>query len=205
MTIVNGYCLAAEVQERAGLAATINVDAAVNAASRGIDTFCGRTFTVPTAATVRVFRASSCELLDIDDLASTTGLIVKTDDDDSGTFETTWASTDYELLPLNQQYGSVAGHAYTQVQRVGDRTFPHSGRRARVQVTGRWGWAAIPATIRAVCIDVAARGASGATGVRSETVGGYSVSYGASSGGASVWLADSEMAALAPFQKFGIA
>lgn len=202
-----GYCLPAEVQNRAGIASTTNVDAAIIAASRAIDTFCGRTFTVASStATARVYRAVHPDMIDVDDIATSSGVIVKTDDDNDGVFETTWAATDYALLPLNQVRGSIVGHPYDQIERLATRCWPVA-RRACVEVTAKWGWSAVPATVAAVCIDVAARGAQGATGIRTEVLGGYQVTYHrASSGGDSaIWLAAAEVDALTPFRKIGIA
>ena len=95
--------------------------------SRLIDDHTKRHFYVETAT--RTFRASGEPLLFIDDLLAVTTF--KTDTNDDLTFDTTWASSDYVLYPLNdlpklwvvrQRQSSQAGF-YFEVQIVGDWGF----------------------------------------------------------------------------------
>ncbi len=128
---------------------------AIEDASRVIDRLCGRKpgefaartltlyFDVPSTADVlqpetadrlvdeRVWDTSR---LYVPPLLSITTL--KTDDDGDGTFETTWATTDYVLYPLN---AITLGEAYREIhvnEVTGDYTFP-AGKR-RVQIVGSW-------------------------------------------------------------------
>jgi hypothetical protein len=132
---------------------------AITAASRAIDNYCGRPFWQSDADTTRVFDiCDSVYTLDIHD--ATTVTAVKTDDDSDGTFETTWAAGDYQLLPLHP---TVAGeqHPYRQIRAIGTRTFPQitspNGRVGLVQVTGTWGWPALPEGVVQGCLLIANR------------------------------------------------
>lgn len=113
----------------------------IASASRVVDSYCGWTFDPPTgSATARIFAAvkDSC-LLYVDPIANTTNLVVKTDEGGDGTYETTWASSDYQMEPLNQRQGGLTDHPYYKIRAVGTKTFPLS-REALVQITADWGW-----------------------------------------------------------------
>lgn len=129
------------------------LQSALDSASRGIEDFCGRQFNRADAASARVFHPVDYVLAFVDDFHATTGLVIKTDHDNDGTFETTWTSADYELEPLNgMRHGEL--WPYWIVQSVGERYFPWA-RRATVEVTAEWGWAAIPAPVVEACLIVA--------------------------------------------------
>lgn len=120
--------------------------AACDAATSMIQAHCDRQFIAETTTSARVFVASTPWLCEFDDISSTSGLVVKTDEDDDGVFETTWASTDYQLEPLN---GRLSGQAwpYTRMRAVESREFPLQFGRGMVQVTAKWGWATADPTI----------------------------------------------------------
>src|SRR5690606_17375049 len=95
---------------------------------------------------------------EVADISTTSGLVVKTDDDDDGTFETTWTASDYQLEPLD---GITDSRAVWKIRAVGDRVFPVSVKgRALVQVTAQWGWAAVPDPITTACLIQSARNAN---------------------------------------------
>lgn len=126
------------------------LDGAVWAASRGIDDFCQRQFNDAESASTRVFRAASGCLAIVDDFHTTAGLVVKIDADDDGEYETTLSSSEYECQPLNGVVGGVPGWPYWKLRAVGARAFP-GYRRAGLQVTARWGWAAVPKPVTEAC------------------------------------------------------
>jgi len=105
-------------------------------ASRVIDRLCrvpaGRF--APTAAGVaRTFDVSSAQAMRMSLPPVYSVSAVKTDEDGDRTFETTLASTDYRLYPLD-------GPPYTSIRvddAQGNYTFPVG--QARVQITGQWG------------------------------------------------------------------
>src|SRR4051794_12515523 len=111
VTITNGYCTLAQLKLEKGISDTVDDDVlstAINASSRQIDGLCGQRFWQDATVQTRTYRATSRDYLDLleaDDAAgisTTTGLVVKLDTDDSGTYETTLTSgTDFYLEPLN--------------------------------------------------------------------------------------------------------
>ena len=113
---------------------------AADAATQMVQAYCDRHFVQQAAATARVFVASTPWLVEVDDISTTTGLIVKTDEDDDGVFETTWAAGDYQLEPLNGKMGGQTW-PYTRLRAVQSREWPSDYGQAVVQVTARWGWA----------------------------------------------------------------
>ena len=113
---------------------------AADAATQIVKAYCDRHFVQQTNPTARVFTALNPWLLEVDDISVTTGLVVKSDEDGDGVFETTWASSDYQLEPLN---GQLAGQQwpYTKIRAIDAREWPLEYGQAVVEVTARWGWA----------------------------------------------------------------
>lgn len=133
------------------------IDRALTAASRAIDHFCDRHFWQATA-TARRFDTCDQWTLDIDDLVSVTS--VKTDDNRDGVYETTWAVSDYQLLPLNPA-AEPEPQPFDQIKAVAGRTFPqpsgYNSRLGLIEITGTWGWPAIPVAVNQACLMVANR------------------------------------------------
>lgn len=134
-----------------------NIDAAIASASRRVNAFCGRTFYQTAPATVQYFSASwdpctSLWLLDVDDIATASGLLVATDTSGTGTYSTSWTiNTDFILLPVNQQRNNIAGWPYEQLQAVGDKVWPRTvshRQRPSVRITATFGWAAVPDPVK---------------------------------------------------------
>jgi hypothetical protein len=147
----------------------LRLEAACDAATAQIQAECGRTFIADVSASPRVFVAGSALVCEIDDIATTSGLIVKTDDDNNGTFETTWLATDYQLEPLNARLSGQVW-PYTQLRAIEARYWPRWRGQALVQITARWGWPAVPkpvlqaAQIQAVSIFKSADAPLGVAG-----------------------------------------
>ena len=118
---------------------------ACDAATEMIQTHCDRQFIADTTATARVFVASTPWVVLVDDISTTTDLVVKSDEDDDGVFETTWASTDYQLEPLNGRF-SGRPWPFTGLRAVESREWPMEYGRATVEITARWGWKTSDAT-----------------------------------------------------------
>lgn len=120
---------------------------ACDAAIQQIQAECGRQFTYDAQASARVFPALTWQVVEVDDFGTASGLLVKTDEDEDGIFETTWASTDYQLEPLN---GRLAGQAwpYTRLRAIESLNWPFNRGRALVEVTARWGWATVPNPVK---------------------------------------------------------
>ncbi len=126
----------------------------IEAASRAIDIHCSRFF-YTNAAQARFFTADDGDLLFLpDDLVSIDSSGLVTDDDGDRTYENTWATTDYILLPTN---ASTDGKPYTMIEidPFGSYSFPVGVRRG-VKITGTWGYAAsVPVGIKEVCLLLA--------------------------------------------------
>jgi len=151
MAITNGYATLAEIKGYVGIPTGDTADDAllefaVESASREIDTYVGRRFWIDPSVVVRYYTAGAEDAIEIPDgIATATGLVVKTDDDDDGTYETTWmVNTDYRLEPVN----AVAdGEPFTRIVAVGDRLFPTTVYRG-VEVTAKGGFATVPTPVK---------------------------------------------------------
>lgn len=86
--------------------------------------------------------------LAVDDIATATGLQIIMDDNRVGSFSgyTPWATTDYELWPLNAPFGSEA-RPYTSIVLPPWSTIGGIPIGVRVQVTAVYGWPAVPQAI----------------------------------------------------------
>lgn len=139
------------------------MEAAINAASRAVDNYCQRRFWLDGSLVARTFIPQSLTLLEFgDDIGSTSGLILATDASGDGSFETTWAAGDYQLLPVNAPYAWPEAKPWTEVRAVGSKTFPWLvntwlTRLDRVQITAKWGWPAVPDAVGYACRIKAAR------------------------------------------------
>lgn len=132
------------------------LEKAVRTASRSIDEWCRRRFWRDTTVADRTFYVLDewdSTLAYIDDVATKTGLVVKTDADGDGVFETTWPSTDYSLLPLNADSDGGA-YSWNQVKAVNGNQFQYYNWTGRppLKITAIWGWSQIPEQIREACI-----------------------------------------------------
>jgi len=129
-----------------------SIESIVEAVSRMIDKFCRRRFYANGTDEKRYFTADRvCELY-TDDIASITTL--KTDDDADGTYETTWATSDYQTWPYN---ASLDGWPVMRldVPVWGTKGFPTHERG--VEIDGKFGFSAIPAQVKQACILQAVR------------------------------------------------
>lgn len=130
------------------------IDAQLLAISRVMerDCFGGRYFTKDAAVTVRRYypRFPYQRRLAVEDIATTTGLIVKIDDNRDGTAETTLTlTTDYEVHPLNAATGPEPS-PYTQLY-IPPRSARYSWIEL-IEVTAVHGWPAVPEAIaQAAC------------------------------------------------------
>lgn len=122
------------------------------AASRWVEQHCQRVFYRSAAATVRTFTPTDLycvQMPGFNDLVSVSALA--TDSAGDGTFETVWAAADFQLWPSNTAGPEM--QPYTEIRAIGSQTFPvyygysHT-RRDRVQVTGVYGWPAVPRAVR---------------------------------------------------------
>lgn len=155
----NAYVELEEFKSTAELTGTSFSDqdilTALVAASRGIDQAFGRRFYPDIDANqIRYYTPQSPRWLAIDDLITFTSLA--TDQTGNGTFSNTWAqNVDFVLEPLNAvadgtPFTSVCANARSSLY------FPTTYPRT-VKLTGKFGWASVPAGIKDATTIVAAR------------------------------------------------
>jgi hypothetical protein len=159
VAITNGYCALSQIKAAMRITDATDdalLEASVESASRLIDSHCARQFWSAGTATPRVFVAISNMIVDIDDLSTTSGLVVRTADDLKDGYTTTWDASDYQLEPLNGVLDGLTW-PYNRLRAIGDYWFPIDNGEALVQVTGNWGWPAIPKAIEQAALLQAAR------------------------------------------------
>ena len=157
MSMTNPYASLVEVKAAIRITDSIDdslLEMAIESATRLLDSYTARSFYTQGSATARYFAADNDFVCQIDDATSITE--VATDFSADGSYDTVWATTDYELLPLN---GRIDGLAvpYNGLRAIQDYTFPYLNGEGLVKVTGVWGWAAIPIAIKQACIIQASR------------------------------------------------
>jgi len=164
MAITNGYATRNQIKAalRIGTADTIDddlIDNCAGAASRLIDGYCNRKFWAVASATSRLFTAEDSFYCSIDDVAGT-AITVQTSNNGDGIFDVTFAVTDYQLEPLNQNLDGLTW-SYDKVRAVGDYLFPtlnsNYGSQALVKITAIFGWPAVPEEVTQATIIQASR------------------------------------------------
>ena len=164
MAITNGYATLTEIKGYMSISDNTDNDLLENlieSASRSIDRIANRRFYLDTTASARLYRAYSDIFVYIDDLGSTTDLVVKTDSNGNGTYaKTLTLNTDYILDPLT---APSLSRPYTQLTMVSNtETWPifpgltQNGLRPGVQVTAKWGWPSVPNDINMACLILTA-------------------------------------------------
>jgi hypothetical protein len=155
MAITNGYTTLANQKLSLGITDTVDdswLEICITAASRAIDNFTERVFY--GTETSRVYIPYDNFLVEIDDLASLTSLKTSTNVD--GVFDQTWGTNDRQLEPLNGIAGGIPSPT-THIRAVGDYWYPTAGQEATVEVTGTFGWSAVPDAVEQACILQSAR------------------------------------------------
>lgn len=157
MALGSNYATDAELKTRLGISDS-NEDAAIAAAmsssSRAIERYCRRQFNDAGSASARKFYPISRTVVLVDDFHTTTGFELATDMDDDGTYETIWSLDDVLLEPIGGIRDGVPGWPYWKLRAVDVDQF-YNTRRPNVQVTARWGWASVPASIKEASLALA--------------------------------------------------
>jgi hypothetical protein len=135
--------------------ADLQLALAITAASRAVDRATDRQFGLLTTAAARYYRPVWSDqhgrwLAHIDDLMSSTSLVVKSDTDDNATYETT--ITDYRLWPLN---AASDGKPWREI--VFGTATSIGTREGSLEVTALWGWSSVPATVKNATLIQASR------------------------------------------------
>jgi len=159
MAITNGYTTLNAMKSYLSISDNTDdtiLETMVESASRSIDRIANRRFYLDAAASAHQYRAYNDVFAYVDDIGTTSSLVVAIDEDGDGTFETTLTlNTDYLLDPLT---APSLGRPYTQLTMVNTTyTWPifpgmfSNGLRPGVQVTARWGWPSVPDDIEMAC------------------------------------------------------
>lgn len=180
MTYLLDYCSLAELKAQLRISDTTD-DAAlavvITAVSREIDQFCDTVFGLTGSAVQRIYeydgeRIAGRQALAINDLMTTTGLVVTVDTGGDSTFATTITiNQDFDLWPWNAAADSKPWthivlrpqataafsyqYAFSPFAAVPYSTSPYPGRN--VSVTANWGWSAVPSEVKQACLIQAAR------------------------------------------------
>ena len=158
------YCTVEELKSRLGITDTsddFELGLAAAGASRAIDEITGRYFWRGTDT--RTYIPESISRQSLDDLVSVTSL--KVDRDGDGVFEETWTQgTDYALEVAPGKYNAAAKGEqwpYTAAQVItGGKLFPFTwmwSHLDRIQVTGVFGWPAVPLNVKNAAIIAGAQ------------------------------------------------
>lgn len=169
MPVVNGYAslndLKTSLRIQDGVDDTL-LEIALESASRMVDEYTMRNFYNAGTAT-RVFVPYSDDVVAIDDAVSISSIAVSTLF--NKTYDQTWSEADYQTEPLNGIADGLPGWPITRIRAVGTYEFPTGNTRYRyegrygqedvatVQVTGVWGWSAVPVAVKQATIIQAMR------------------------------------------------
>jgi len=160
MAIVNGYCTLADLKAALRVQDSIDdslLELAIESASREIDGYCERVF-YSTSAT-RIYAPTNIYTVTTDDIISVTTLKSSSD---GVTYDITWATSDYQLEPLNGVAGGLVT-PFTRIRATGNYLMPTFSvgtfyeLEALIQVVGVFGWSAVPAAIRQATVILAMR------------------------------------------------
>lgn len=150
MAVVHGYCTTDQLREHLGdTGVKIDIDLlerAVTSASRAVDSFTGRRFWQDATVKTRYFRPESSKLAMVDDISTTTGLVICTDSGTNYTWSDTWATTDYDLEPDNADQDE-SSYAWWRIRAIGNFAFPIWNNRRTLRVASKFGWSAVPADV----------------------------------------------------------
>lgn len=162
MAILDPYITLGELKEYAQVTDSVDDDDVLErimrGVSRGINRFCHRQFNDAGTVSARTYWPTDPYCVDVDDFSTSTGLIVKTDTGDDGLYATTLPNT-YNLLPLNGIIDGEPGYPFNRIRlhSSATSTFPLTSKRPGVQVTARWGWAAVPPEVQQACLIMSTR------------------------------------------------
>jgi hypothetical protein len=180
LTYLDDYCSLAELKAQLRVTDT-NDDTAlavvITAVSREIDQFCDTVFGLTGSAVERFYaykgeRIDGRQALRMNDLMTTTGLVVKVDTAGDATFaQTLTLSTDFDLWPWNAAADSKPWthvvlrpqataafsyqYAFSPFAAVPYSTSPFPGRN--VSITANWGWSTVPTEVKQACLIQASR------------------------------------------------
>lgn len=156
MAITNGYCTLQDVKDALRVQDSVDdtiLELHIETASRQIDDICERVF-YSTAGQTRYFVPRDSYVCEIDDLVTLTSL--KTSSAADKVYDVTWTAADYQLEPVNGIVGGMPTPV-TQIRAVDEYWFPLANGETTVEVTGTFGWSAVPKPIKLATVLLAMR------------------------------------------------
>lgn len=164
MALGDDYATLAQLKNHLGITDSADdskLTDALGATSRGIELVCGRVFNDAGVTSAREYPPATSQTLRTDDFHTTSVLIVA-DPDGDGVYDTVWAASDYRAEPLNGVVDGQPGWPFWRLRATGRNGrffYDNRGRYGQcqgpVQVTARWGWAAVPKPIYQATLVVA--------------------------------------------------
>tara|TARA_R100000773_G_C4221294_1_gene120405 strand:- start:7775 stop:8413 length:639 start_codon:yes stop_codon:yes gene_type:complete len=151
-----GYISAADLKSYIGLTGSgqdTNISNSITAASRQIDRICNRRFWQDSSVQVKTFTPVSNIYLEVPDISTTTGLIVKLDTTDDGSYDKTLTiNTDFIVMPTNPTLlgtGSGEHEPFNEIRILNTRSSERFDPSIinNVQVTAKYGFAVVPEAV----------------------------------------------------------
>lgn len=155
------YCTVDELkhlQQNTNSSSDAEISVAITAASRAIDHWCGRQFGVLSSAAPRYYTATydseSCGYgLWIEDLMTTTGLVVKINTERDGSYgQTLTVDTDFRLYPRN---APADGRPWTMITGLRNSAYRFPVWPEGIEITAKWGWTSVPTEVKQACFILA--------------------------------------------------
>jgi hypothetical protein len=138
----NLYSTVAALKSRLGITDTTDdtiLTSILTGVCRAIDKHTGRWFWRDATATTRYYTPKWTDLIYTDPIVSVTNLYTDTAGD--WTWTTTWAATDYALMPYN---ASNDGWPYEYIQTTPNGNYSFSVLDKYVKIVGIFGWPSVP-------------------------------------------------------------
>lgn len=130
------------------------LNAAISSASRAIEDHCRRQFNTDGVSTARVYEPTAAHLVTVEDFYDTASLAVQRRTIGSSTWQPAWSTADYELIPRNGVVNGQPGWPY-RILKLPYWTYLWS--TDRIQVTAKWGWSSVPASVVQATYIIAAQ------------------------------------------------
>jgi hypothetical protein len=165
-TVSQFYTSVEEIKDRLKITDTaddMSLTMSVQAATRWVERHCGRHFYQRTET--RTYVPENIYELHIDDLVSLTAMAVDYDGD--GVYETIWTQgTDFQVMQTGSNFNQYDSGELMPLGVIRAINFAGQGRYFpfiwpfsrldRIQITGTWGWPAVPFAVRQATLQVAA-------------------------------------------------
>ena len=135
-----------------------NLGYALNAATAAIDAYAGRQFDIDGAVVTRLYDCEYMDYAEVDDIATSTGLIVKTLNADGSVNETLTLNTDYYLAPYNADKVEPV-MPFTKIIMAIEKSgkvLPTEHRQG-LSITAKFGFSAVPDAIEQATLIQASR------------------------------------------------